>query len=148
MRREGLRRISRNCQSYCGRIEWWIGSTSIIGRRSLRPSSQSSLLSSRSSGGLSHYYAGFERSLNTRLKADPIKKSGSVQGCANRRGSAIIAGCRGGAFHHHGQLKMTTLASSCAMRMGRRSATSTSRKTMGDVRQASYSPKMRREESL
>jgi hypothetical protein len=49
-----------------------------------------------------------------------------------RRGSAIIAVCRGAASHHHGQLKIKTPASSCAMRMGRRSPTSTSRKTLGD----------------
>jgi len=71
----------------------------------------------------------------------------SDRGCATSETRAIIAVCRGGAFHRHGQLKMpTTLASSCAMRMGRPSATSTSRKTMDDVRQPSCSRKMMREE--
>src|SRR5215469_9581433 len=88
------------------------------------------------------------KSGHSRLKADPIKKSGSVQGCANRRGSAIIAVCRGAASHHHGQLKITTPASSCAMRMGRHSATSTSKKTLGGDQRATCSPKMRPEGSL
>jgi hypothetical protein len=69
MRQEGLRRISPSCRTCCARIEWWIGSLP-IGRRSLRPSSQSALLSwrclsSRSLDG--RYYAGLDRSLNARV---------------------------------------------------------------------------------
>ena len=59
----------RSSATCCVRIEWWIGSTSIrlpIGGPSLRPSSQSALLSARCLGGLSHYYAGLDRSLRAR----------------------------------------------------------------------------------
>ena len=71
MRRGGSRRILLSFPTCCARIEWWIGSTSPIGRRSLRPSSQSALLSSRclssrSLGG--HYCAGLDRSLNARVR--------------------------------------------------------------------------------
>src|SRR5215469_10085691 len=71
MRREGLQRTLLNCPTCCVRIEWWIGSTLPIGRRSSRPSSQSALLSSRclssrSLGG--HYCAGLDRSLNARVR--------------------------------------------------------------------------------
>src|SRR6516162_4868499 len=59
------RRIARTLLSSptcCARIEWWIGSLPIG-----RPSLQSAPLSSRCSGGLSHYYAGLDRSLNARV---------------------------------------------------------------------------------
>ena len=57
--------------------------------------------------------------------------------------------CMSAASHHHGQsMKITTPASSCAMRMGRRSAISISKKILGDDRRASCSPKMRPEGSL
>ena len=68
----------------CARIEWWIGSTSIIGRRSLRSSSQSALLSSRSLSSRSldgRYYAGLDRSLNARV--DPTNTP-RARPCARR----------------------------------------------------------------
>src|SRR5215813_5544310 len=65
------RRTLLSSPTCCVRIEWWIGSTLPIGRRPLRPSSQSALLSSgclssRSLGG--HYCAGLDRSLNARVR--------------------------------------------------------------------------------
>jgi len=61
MKQDALPRTLLSSPTCCAGIEWWIGWT--IGRLSLRPSSQSALLSSRSSGGSSRYYAGGVRAL-------------------------------------------------------------------------------------
>jgi len=98
-RLEELRSTGEGC---CARIEWWIGSTSIrlpIGEPSLRPSSQSALLSARCLRGLSHYYAGLDRSLNARPHIGAGKSSfpppaRSDRGCATGEG-ALRAGLCG-----------------------------------------------------
>ena len=83
-RRGGSRRILLSSPTWCARIESWIGSTLPIGRRSLRSSSQSALLSSRSLSSRSldgRYYAGLDRSLNARV--DPTNTP-RARPCARR----------------------------------------------------------------